>query len=384
MNIIEGREAEVPYVLSEEQESFRTSLRRFMEAHSSEDAVRSLAESDTGFDAGVWRQMAEQLGLQAIVIPEEHGGFGLGQRDLALVFEEMGRVLYSGPYFATVALAANALAASGDQAACAEYLPGIAAGERTATLAFTEDDGDWDATRITTQATAVGDGAYHVDGVKNFVLDGAVADLLLVLADTDHGASLFAVDASSAGDSLARRELPRLDLTRRQARVELTAAPATLVGELGAGRDIVASTHVLASVALAAEQLGGTQTCLDMAVDYGKQRVQFGRPIGSFQAIKHKCAQMSLRLEAARSAVLYAAWCADQDPGSLAEEASIAQSYCSETYSYAAAEMLQIHGGIGFTWEHAAHLHLRRAKSSELFLGDGRYHRERVLQHVGV
>lgn len=373
----------MPYVLTEEQESFRASLRRFLETHSDEDAVRRLAESRTGYDAEVWRQMADQLGLQAIAVPEEHGGFGLGQRDLSLAFEEMGRVLYGGPYLATVALAVNALRASGDTAACATHLPSIASGERTATLAFTEEDGDWDAATIRTRARRA-DGEYRLDGVKSFVLDGVVADLLLVLATTDAGPSLFAVDAGQAGDGLERTELPRLDLTRRLARIELSDVPATLVGEDGSGRDVVERTRAWAGVALAAEQLGGIQRCLDMAVDYAKQRVQFGRPIGSFQAIKHKCAEMSLRLEAARSAVLYASWCADEQPESLAEEASVAQAYCSETYSSAAAEMLQIHGGIGFTWEHAAHLYLRRAKSSELFLGDGRYHREQVLEHVGL
>ncbi len=373
----------MPYVLTEEQESFRASLRRFLETHSTEAAVRRLAESRTGYDDEVWRQMASQLGLQAIVIPEAHGGFGLGHRDLALVFEEMGRVLYSGPYLATVGLATNALLASGDEEAAAAHLPAIADGSSMATLAFTEEDADWDVPQLRTTARSDGDG-HRIDGVKHHVLDGANADLVLVLAEGEGGPALFAVDVADAGEAVTAEEYERLDLTRRHAKVTFDGAPARLVGRPGDGRQIVESTRRLAGVALAAEQLGGAQQCLDMAVDYGKQRVQFGRPIGSFQAIKHKCAQLSVRLEGARSAVMYAAWCADQSPDELGEESALAQAVCSETYSIAAAEMLQIHGGIGFTWEHAAHLHLRRAKVSELFLGDARYHRERMLQHVGV
>jgi alkylation response protein AidB-like acyl-CoA dehydrogenase len=225
-------------------------------------------------------------------------------------------------------------------------------------------------------------GGWTLDGHKMFVIDGAVADLVLVAAHTGRGVSLFAVEGTASG--LTRTALATMDQTRKQARLEFAGTPARLVGEEGGAGDVLTRTLDLAAVALAAEQVGGAQRCLDMAVEYAKSRIQFGRPIGSFQAIKHKCADMLLEVESAKSAAYYAGWAAAEDSDELPVVASLAKSYCSEAYFHAAAENIQIHGGIGFTWEHDAHLYFKRAKSSELLLGDPSYHRELLAQRIGI
>ena len=369
------------FAFSEEQEELRRSVRRFLDDKSPESEVRRLMETPEGYDPAVWRQMGEQLGLQGLAVPEEYGGSGYTYVELVVVFEEMGRALLPAPYFSTVALAANALLSSGDDGAKKEYLPGIASGETIATLAFTEESGRWDEQGITMPATKSGDG-YSLSGTKMFVLDGHTADLVLVAARTDAGVSLFAVDAAASG--LTRTPLNTMDQTRKQARLEFSDTPAKLVGTEGQGWATLSKTLDLAAVALAAEQVGGAQRCLDMSVEYAKVRVQFGRPIGSFQAIKHKCADMLLEVESAKSAAYYAGWAAAEDNDELPVVASLAKAYCSDAYFHAAAENIQIHGGIGFTWEHPAHLYFKRAKSSELLLGDPTYHRELLAQRIGI
>ncbi len=361
---------------TEEQEELRRSLRRFLEDKSSSAEVRRLMETDEGYDPAVWTQMAQQLGLQGMTIPEEFGGAGFGQVELMLVQEEMGRALLCAPYFATVALATNALLVSGDDTAKKELLPGIAEGETIATLAVAEDSGLWDYDHIATRATKGSDGGYVLDGAKAFVLDGHVASLILVAAQAPGGPSLFAVEADAAG--LTRRKVETLDMTRKQAVLELSQVPARLIGEEGDGARVLAKTLDLAIVALAAEQVGGAQRCLDMSVEYAKLRMQFGRPIGSFQAIKHKCADMLLEVESARSAAYYAGFAAAEDSDELPLVTKLAKAYCSDAYFHAAADNIQIHGGIGFTWEHDAHLYYRRAKSAELLFGDASYHREQL------
>jgi alkylation response protein AidB-like acyl-CoA dehydrogenase len=371
----------VNFAFSEEQEELRRSVRRFLEDKSPESEVRRLMETPEGYDPSVWDQMAQQLGLQGLAIPEEYGGSGYGYVELVVVLEEMGRALLCAPYFSSVALAANTLLASGDDAAKKEYLPGIAAGSTIATLAFTEDSGRWDEAGITLTATKSGDG-YTLDGHKSFVLDGHTAHLILVAARTGAGVSLFAVDGNAAG--LTRTSLSTMDQTRKQARLEFSGTPARLVGAEGSGWTTLSKTLDLAAVALAAEQVGGAQKVLEMSVEYAKVRVQFGRPIGSFQAIKHKCADMLLEVESAKSAAYYAGWAAAEDSDELPVVASLAKAYCSDAYFHAAAENIQIHGGIGFTWEHPAHLYFKRAKSSELLLGDPSYHRELLAQRIGI
>jgi alkylation response protein AidB-like acyl-CoA dehydrogenase len=333
-------------------------------------------ETTEGYDPAVWTQMAEQLGLQSLIIPEEFGGAGFTYVELIVVLEEMGAALLCAPFFSTVALATNAILTSGDQSAQSYLLPGIAAGDTIATLAFTEDSGRWDA-----DGTPAEDG-WTLNGHKSFVVDGNVAGLILVVGRTDAGLSLFGVKGDA--DGLTRTPLATMDQTRKQARLEFANTPAWLIGTDGGAEPGLSKTLDLAAVALAAEQVGGAQRCLDSSVEYAKTRIQFGRPIGSFQAIKHKCADMLLEVESAKSAAYYAAWAAAEDSDELPVVASLAKSYCSEAYFHAAAETIQIHGGIGFTWEHPAHLYFKRAKSSELMLGDPSYHRELLAQRIGI
>ena len=353
------------FAFSEDQEALRKVVKDFLNAKSDEATVRELMDTESGYDQAVWTQMAEQMGLQGLIIPEEFGGSGYSFVELIVVLEEMGRRLLCAPYFSTVVLGAQTLVHSGDDAAKAEYLPGIASGETIATLAYTEPNGRWDEAAVTATATRSGDD-WTIDGTKLYVLDGHTANLIITAARTDAGVSLFAVQGDAAG--LTRTALSTMDQTRKQARLEYAGVPAKLIGTDGAGWDTISTVLDLAAVALAAEQVGGGQEVLESAVQYAKDRVQFGRPIGSFQAIKHKCADMLLEVESAKSAAYYAGWCAAEMNDELPSVASLAKAYCSEAYFHAAAENIQIHGGIGFTWEHPAHLYFKRAKSSELLV----------------
>jgi alkylation response protein AidB-like acyl-CoA dehydrogenase len=385
--------AEVNFAFSEEQDELRRSVRRFLEDKSPEAEVRRLMATTEGYDPAVWKQMGEQLGLQGLAIPEEYGGSGYGFVELVVVFEEMGRALLCAPFFATVALAASAVLASGDAAAQADLLPGIAAGKTVATVALTEDSGRWDEAGITLRAARVAEGpdagadagagaGFSLDGHKMFVLDGHTADLVVVAARTEMGTSLFAVAGDAPG--LTRTPLTTMDQTRKQSRLEFSGTPGRLIGAEGEGWPVLSKVLDLAAVALAAEQVGGAQKVLEMSVEYAKVRVQFGRPIGSFQAIKHKCADMLLEVESGKSAAYYAGWAAAEDNDELPVVASLAKAYCSDAFFHAAAENIQIHGGIGFTWEHPAHLYFKRAKTDQLLLGDPAYHREQLAQRIGL
>jgi alkylation response protein AidB-like acyl-CoA dehydrogenase len=334
----EQQESHVNFAFSEEQEELRRTVRAFLEQKSPESEVRRLMEISEGYDTAVWKQMGEQLGLQGLGIPEEYGGSGYSYVELGVVLEEMGRALLCSPYFSTVVLAANALLHSGDEAAKKEFLTGIASGETIATVAFTEDSGRWDEAGIQAQASSTGDG-WAIDGTKMFVLDGHTADLILVAARTGAGVSLFAVTGDSPG--LTRTALPTMDQTRKQARLEFAGTPARLVGTEGDGWNTLSMVMDLAAIGLAAEQVGGGQKVLEMSVEYAKVRVQFGRPIGSFQAIKHKCADMLLEVESAKSAAYYAMLAAAELNDELPVVASLAKAYCSEAYFHAAAENIQ-------------------------------------------
>jgi alkylation response protein AidB-like acyl-CoA dehydrogenase len=366
---------------SEEQDELRKMVRRFLEEKSPESEVRRLMATPEGYDPAVWAQMANELALQGLGIPDEYGGQGFGPVELYVVFEEMGAALFCSPYFSTVALAANALLFVGTDADKAAYLPGLASGDTIATLAVTDDAGQWDLTTTSTTASRSGED-FVLDGIRNYVTDGSIATLLLVPAMTAKGLSLFAVEGDANG--VTRESLSTMDQTRKQSRIEFKGAPAKLVGEDGGALAGLEATLQVAAAALAAEQVGGAQRVLDASVEYAKNRVQFGRPIGSFQAIKHKCADMLLDVESAKSAAYYAAWAAQERNDELPIAASLAKSFCSEAYFHCAAENIQIHGGIGFTWEHPAHLYFKRAKSSELFLGDPAYHRELLAQRLGI
>jgi len=370
--------------ISTEQRELRESVRRFLTERAPLTKVRELMETADGTDPDVWRQASAQLGLPGIAVPEEYGGAGFSFAEQAIVLEELGAALFTGPYLASAVLAATTLLASDDEEAKKDLLPGIAAGGTVATLAFTEDGGSWDPASIRLAATKTTKNGWRLDGHKSFVLDGHAADLILVVAatETDGRLSLFAITGTA--DGLTRRALPTLDQTRKLARLAFDHTPARLVGEPGAARAVLDHTLDLAAVALAAEQLGGAQRALDMAVAYAKVRQQFGRPIGSFQAIKHRCADLLLEVESLRSAVGYAAAAVAASSAELPVLAPLLKAYASEVYSHVAGENIQIHGGIGFTWEHDAHLYLKRAKASELFLGDAGYHRERLATRIGL
>jgi alkylation response protein AidB-like acyl-CoA dehydrogenase len=365
------------FVFTPEQTELRDSLRRFLDARSPESEVRRLMASETGYDESVWKQLTAELGLTALQIPEQYGGMGYSFLETSIALEEMGRVLLCAPFLSSV-LASSALLRSNDEGACADLLPGIAAGSTLATVAYMEGAHDWAGTSATVTAQR-SDTGWTLTGTKRFVVH---ADVVLVFAHTDDVSTLFAVDASAEG--VSRVLLPTMDETRKLADITFQSAPARLIGAVGDGADVLSHTLDVAAAALAAEQVGGSQRVLDMSVEYAKLREQFGRPIGSFQAIKHKCADMFLAVESARSAAQHAAWAVADKPEELPVAASIAKAHCSEAYASAAAENIQIHGGIGFTWEHPAHLYFKRAKSTALLFGDAVYHRDLVARRLGV
>ena len=367
--------------VSAEQEELRASVRRFLADRAPMSRVRELMATDDGIDRAVWDQAGSQLGLMGLAIPEEYGGAGFSFAEQAIVLEELGASLYTGPYLASAVIAATALLASQDEGARRDLLPGIASGETIATLAFTEDEGSWDPGSARLSARKDGQD-WRLDGHKSFVPDGHAAGLILVVATTDAGLSLFA--ATSGEQGLSRSTLPTLDQTRKLARLEFSGVTARLIGAPGDATAVLDRTLDVAAIALAAEQLGGAQRALDMTVDYAKVRHQFGRPIGSFQAIKHRCADLLLEVESLRSAVQYAAAAVAEGSPEVPVLAPLLKAYASETYFHVAAESIQIHGGIGFTWEHDAHLYFKRAKASELFLGDASYHRERLATRIGL
>ncbi|EFH29096.1 MULTISPECIES: acyl-CoA dehydrogenase family protein [Streptomyces] len=369
---------------SEEQDELRKVVRSFLAKHSDEATVRRLAADAQGHDPVVWRRMAGELGLQGLAVPEEYGGSGFGYVDLGIVFEEAGRALLGGPYFATVALAVEALLRCSDEQARHDFLPGIVSGETVATLALTEDSGHWDEQGIGLTAVRDETGAWQLTGVKAYVPDGHLADLLLVAARTPSGISLLAVETADA-PGLTRTPLPTLDQTRKQARIEFADTPARLLGPEGTAWPALERTLATAAVLLAAEQVGGAAAALDAAVAYAKIREQYGRPIGSFQGIKHKCADMLMEIESARSAAYGGLWALDEGDGTeITIAAALAQAFCSEAFTKVAADNIQVHGGIGFTWEHPAHLYFKRAKSSEVLLGTPSYHRELLATRLGI
>jgi alkylation response protein AidB-like acyl-CoA dehydrogenase len=377
------------FSFSEDQNELRRAARRFLEVASSEERVRSAMETEQGYDSATWAQLSEELAWTALTIPEEYGGLGMSYLDLHPLMEEMGRALLCSPFFSTVCLGANALLLGGSDAQKERYLPEIASGETTATLAYGEKNNRMDADGV--EATYSRNGAgYILRGAKSYVLDGHTAKLLIVAAraedsKSEEGVSLFLVPGDAEG--LKRAWLPTMDQTRRLASLELADVVVphnALLGQEARGWSLVGRTLDLARIALAAEQVGASEMCLDMSVEYAKVRKQFGRPIGSFQAIKHKCADMLMMVESARSAAFYASALAGQGDADLAEAASSAKAFCSDTFFHCAAENIQIHGGIGFTWEHAAHMYFKRAKASEVMFGAPSFHRERFAKCMGL
>jgi alkylation response protein AidB-like acyl-CoA dehydrogenase len=359
----------------------RSSARAYLGDRVPMSVVRAVCESATGHPEDIWREIAD-LGWLGLGVPEQYGGAGAGMPAMTAVLEEMGYALFPGPYFPTVVLASSSILSSGDTDACTAILPRIVSGDAVVTLAFVEDSGSWDITGARCEATPSASGGYLLTGRKSFVLDGCIADVLLVTARTAQGISLFAVEAGAAG--MTREPLQTLDLTRRQARVTCDRTPARLIGGEGEAASYLRVPLLLALVGLAAEQVGGAQACLDRSVRYAKDRYQFGRPIGSFQAVKHRCADMLVAVESARSAASCATRAAAAAADDLATVAHLAKAFCSDAFSEVAASNIQVHGGLGFTWEHDAHLYFRRAKSSEHLLGDPNHHREALIRTLGI
>jgi alkylation response protein AidB-like acyl-CoA dehydrogenase len=373
----------------EESAALRNAAKRFLGAHATSAKVRAAMATERGWDPAVWSQMASELGWSALVVPEAYGGIGAGAEELATVFEEMGRVCACSPLFATVCLGVGAILECADEAQRSELLAPILEQAATATLAITESGAAWSASDVTTVA-ARADGGWSLRGTKRYVVDGHTADCLLVVAREEgsageDGIGVFAVPAGARG--FDRRVVGTMDQTRRLAEVTLSGVHVPASARLGRA-DWRALERVLyrACAILAAEQVGGAARCLEMSVAYAKVRTQFQRPIGSFQAIKHRCADMLVDLECARSASLHAArvvasTASDDD---VAIAASLAKAYCSEAFFRCAGETIQIHGGIGFTWDHDAHLFFKRAKSSMQLLGAPAHHRDAIARRTGL
>jgi alkylation response protein AidB-like acyl-CoA dehydrogenase len=369
---------------TDEHDALRATVRQFLTDRSDEQAVRTQMATERGFDDDVWQQLAEQVGLTGLIVPEEHGGAGYGYVELCIVAEEMGRALLCAPYLSTAVMATNALLHCANAEAQKALLPGIAEGSTRATLAYAE--AGWHVADIALSAQKK-DGGFVLDGTKHYVLDGASADVILVAARTGAGIELFRVEADAAG--LGREAIPELDQTRKLATLSFSSTKATKISD-GDVQEGLERTLALTLVVMASEQVGGAQWCLDTATDYAKNRLQFGRPIGSYQGIKHKCAEVLVDVEFAKTAAYSASWAAADclggggDWDTVFETAHIAKSFCSEAYFHAAAENIQIHGGMGFTWEHPAHLYFKRAKASELLFGDAPHHREALADRLAL
>jgi len=372
---------------NDEQELLRSTARKFLENECTSEFVRKRMAEPAGVTDEFWSKLAEQ-GWLGLVYPEAYGGSGLGFVDLTVLMEEMGRAVMPGPFVSSVLLGGLSILEAGSPAQKEAWLPKIAAGRARTTLAWTEPSGRWDAGGVTTTAKPAA-GGWVLSGTKLFVLDAHLADVLVVVARSpeatkpEEGISLVLVAKGTPG--LEVRQLPTMDQTRKLCEVTLNEVrvPADAVlGSVGAGWSPLARVVERATVALCAEMCGGAQRVLDMTVDYAKIRVAFGRPIGSYQGVKHKAADMLVDVENAKSLTYYAAWAVDENVPEAALAASMAKACCSDAYRKVAASGIQLHGGIGFTWEHDLHLYFKRAKSSEFTFGDATYHRERVAQLI--
>ncbi len=370
---------------SEEQEMLRQSAREFLNSECAMPYVREMMENDRGYSEDQWKKMAD-LGWVGLIIPEEFGGAGLNMVDMVVVLEEMGRAVMPGPFFASAILGGMAIALGGSAEQKQRYLPDLATGKIKATLAQVEESGRWDAEGIALPAKAAGKG-FAISGTKLFVHDAHNADVLVVPvrtggAGTD-GITMLLVDAKAKGVSI--RLLKTMDQTRKLCEVQfdgVSVGSDSVLGQVGQGWPLLDRLIDSAKVAMCAEMCGGAQRVLEMSVEYAKVREQFGKPIGSFQAIQHKCANMMVQVESAKSATYYAAWAVANDVPEAHLAACMAKAYCSDAYRFVAAEGIQIHGGIGFTWEHDMHLYFKRAKGSEVTFGDATWNRELVAQVV--
>ncbi|MBD2858344.1 acyl-CoA/acyl-ACP dehydrogenase [Spongiibacter sp. KMU-158] len=372
------------FAFNEEQLMIQESAESFLRDKSTSESIRRVMDTDTGYCPELWQSICQDMYWQAIHLPESCGGMGLGYVELLAVTEQMGRYLLCAPFFSSVALAANAILLAGSESQKQCYLSAIAEG-KTATLAYSSSGSSQSFNHVVARCVADGD-HYILNGDYQHVIDGASSEFLILAArDEQDDIQLFLVDGMSAG--LEVQALPTMDQTRHRARLSasnLRLPASTRLSQFDNANTAFSAVLDLATIALAAEQVGLMQQLLDMAVAYTGERQQFNRPIASFQAIKHMAADMMLRTEVGRSAVYYAACIADEylagtgTSESLAEAASIAKAWCSESAFKNAADCLQMHGGVGFTWEYDVHLFFKRAKASEHFLGNSAQHRERI------
>ena len=376
------------FAFTAEQRELREMARAFLAERSDSQQVRAAMESALGFDPQTWKRIGAELGWPAAAIPESYGGAGMGAVELCALMEPMGEALLCAPFFASACLAASALLACGSEAQKRAHLPGIASGECIAALGFSSDSGRWDAGAV--QLCFRQDGGDAILSGALRCVDGHCADLLLLAARAEgsrgaEGISLFAVPADVKG--IARERLPTMDATRCLAalRLDEVRVPASArLGEAEFAWPGLERALQHAAVALAAEQVGGAARCLQLAVAHARQRVQFGKPIGAFQALKHKMADMMVQVETARSATYYAACVADDDAAALPAASAMAKAAASDAYTFCAGQALQIFGGVGFTWEYDLHLYFKRARSSAVLLGDSAWHRERLAQCIGL
>jgi alkylation response protein AidB-like acyl-CoA dehydrogenase len=369
---------------TQEQVMLRNLTREFLSRESTPRAVRAAMEDPRGFSDATWRQMAE-MGLPGVAIDAGYGGQGLGMVELALVLDEMGRAAYPGPYFATALLAASAITASGQENQMARYLPDIAHGRTRATLALIDQALAWTPAGVTMRAERRGD-SFALSGEKRLVPFAEAADLLLVVArtgDGDDGTTVFAVPRDARGLSTSPNvEMDRTNQTSTVAFDNVSVGADAVIGQVDRGWAAVGPTLQRAAVGAAAEMLGAARRCMDMSVEYAKVRQQFGQPIGMFQAIKHMCAEMLLEVENAHAAVYYAAWALDAGSPDAALAASAAKAYVGEAARKVCGSAVQVHGGIGFTWEYDLHLYFKRAKHFEPLYGDADFHREQALRSM--
>ncbi len=376
--------------LSKAQQDISKEARRFLKKECSPDFVQEMFEDDKGYTDDLWSKIVE-LDWPAMCIPEQYGGMGLDLLDLIMVLEETGRALMPGPFFSTILLGAETIIAAGNDSQKETYLPKIANGEIKGTLALYEPDSGADPGYIQMEAKSDGNG-FILNGTKILVPDAHVSDFIICVArtqpgdDAEQGVTLFLVDPKSDGITVSL--LPTMDATRKYCGVEFKNVPVStdnVLGEPNQGWGPLCRAMQRVQVAISAESIGGAQWAMEAATDYAKIRIQFGQPIGAYQAIKHRCAQMFVDVESSRSLLYYAAWAQDnEEPTAAAIAASAAKTYCTETFNNVSCGTIQVLGGTGFVWENEIHYYLKRAKANEVALGDPDYHRERILKLLSL
>jgi len=375
---------------TEEQEMIRSQAAEFFKQEYPISLARELLNDEHGFNDVLWEKMSA-LGWCSLVFPEEYRGAGLTFVELTVLLEQMGRALVPGSFFSTVLLGGLILQEVASTEQKSKWLGAVAEGKLKATLAHIEPGGSWNSAGVESVRAERDANGYVIDGTKLFVPDAHVSDLIICTARTssslipEDGVSLFAIDRTS--DGLGLTALKTMDQTRRVYEVtfdRLHVPADRVLGEIGSARPVLEKVFNRAAIGVCAEMVGGAQKMLEICVDYAKQRVQFGRPIGSFQAIQHKCADMLLFIESARSAVYAAACAASEDSEHTALLASVAKAYTNDACRFVAGETIQVHGGMGFTWEHDSHLYFKRAKADEFSFGDANYHRSRVAELIGL